>query len=80
MHGGRTRLRIHLVTKQEALDGRLNDHESWVVYCAYENWERTEAARKEWEAKRDQRQREDSLESTKFTEKLDGWKPVPPDG
>ena len=62
----------HLVTRQEALDGRLDDHEAWVVYCAYEGWERTETARKEWEATRGQRQREGSAESTKFTEHLDG--------
>lgn len=58
----------HLMTKGEALDGRLDEDESWVVYYAYDCWERTKAAREEWEAKRFQRQ-EDEL--TKLTDKLE---------
>ena len=70
----------HLVTKEEALDGRLNKNESYVVYHAYDCWERTESARKEWEAKQDQRQKDLSLEPTEHAEDLDGSKPVSLDG
>lgn len=66
----------HLVTKEEALDGRLNKNESYVVYHAYDCWERTESARKEWEAKQDQRQKDLLLEPTEHTEDLDGSRPV----
>ena len=70
----------HLVTKEEALDGRLEEDESWVVCYAYDCWERTKAAREEWEAKRVQRQEDDLTEFTNLAEKLDGWEPVPLDG
>jgi hypothetical protein len=70
----------HLVTKEEALDGRLNVNETLVVYYAYDCWARTEEARKEWEAKRDRRQRDSLLDATKLAEELDGWEPVPLDG
>jgi len=72
----------HLVTKEEALDGRLNKDESWVVYYAYNCWESTEAEREIWEAKRDQRQKEedDLTKLTKLEENLDGCEPVPLDG
>lgn len=70
----------HLVTKEEALDGRLNADESWVVYHAYRLWERTEAARKEWETKQDQRQEKNVLEPTKLTKVLDDSGSVPLDG
>ena len=70
----------HLVTKEEALDGRLNNNESWVVYQAYDCWERTESARKKWEAKQDQRKKDDLLETTKLTEGLGGSNPVSLDG
>lgn len=70
----------HLVTKEEALDGRLNENESWVVYQAYECWERTESAREKWEAKQDQRKQDNLLETTKPTEELGGSKFVSFDG
>lgn len=70
----------HLVTREQALDGRLSEDEAWVVYHAYVCWERTEAARKEWEAMQDQRQKEDLLEPTKLTEGRDGSESVPLDG
>jgi len=62
----------HLVTKEEALDGRLNTDESYVVYCAYDCWERTEKARKDWEARQDRHQKDELLESIKPMEELDG--------
>ena len=58
----------HLKTKEEALDGRLDEDEAWVVSYAYDCWERTKAAREEWEAKRIQRQED---EVTKLTDKLE---------
>lgn len=67
----------HLLTKEEALDGRLNTNESCVVYHAYDCWERTESTRKEWEAKQDQRQKDILLEPTELTE---GLGPVSLDG
>jgi hypothetical protein len=70
----------HLVTREEALDGRLSADESWVVHHAYGLWERTEAARKEWETMQDQRQKESLLEPTKLTEDLNGSESVPLDG
>jgi hypothetical protein len=66
----------HLVTKEEALDGRLSEDESWVVLYAYDCWERTEVAR-EHEAKLDERKKYDSIEVTKLSDKLDEWEPVP---
>jgi hypothetical protein len=60
----------HLVTKEEALDGRLSDDEAWVVWCAYDCWETTEAARNKWEM-RDQRGNDNSTEPTKLSEELD---------
>ena len=61
----------HLVTKEEALDGRLSEDESYVVFFAYGCWEKTEAARKEWEMKQDQRQQDDVIESTSDGRKLE---------
>jgi len=66
----------HLVTKEEALDGRLHNNEAWVVWTAYDCWEKTEVARKEWEAKRNQRQEDDQTTLTQLEEKMDGWKPL----
>ena len=70
----------HLVTKEEALDGRLGMQETCVVIHAYDCWERTEAERKKWEAKQEKRRKDAAAESTKVAGNLDGWKPAPRDG